>query len=230
MKNLKGAIVGILAVLFFAAAGGLVAQNDTTTGRAWGPALVFGTDNSVAGTLQLANSAANAHTIFKSGATTTNTIAGFATVPTTGHIVTCTVATTTCTLTDGGAVPTGTVTSIATTSPITGGTITSTGTIACATCTVTIASGTKALATGAISSGSCTSAQTATATGTQTTDTLMADFNADPTGVTGYAPVTTGMLTIIKYPTADTANFKVCNLTASSITPGSITLNFRVVR
>lgn len=99
------------------------------------PAL--GTDNSVAGTLTLANSAAAAHTIFASGATTTNTIKGFAAVPTTGHIVTCTVASTTCTLTDGGAVPTGTVTSIATTSPITGGTITGSGTIACATCGVT---------------------------------------------------------------------------------------------
>lgn len=108
--------------------------------------------------------------------------------------------------------------------------IASTGAMTCSTCTVTIASGTKALATGAIASGACTAAQTATATGTLTTDTLMADFNADPTGTTGYAPVTTGMLTIIKYPTADTANFKVCNLTAASITPGAVTLNFRVVR
>jgi len=65
------------------------------------PAL--GTDNSVAGTLTLANSAANAHTIWSSGATTTNTIAGFTVVPTTGHLVTCTVSSTTCTLTDGGA-------------------------------------------------------------------------------------------------------------------------------
>jgi hypothetical protein len=97
------------------------------------PAL--GTDNSVAGTLTLANGSAAAHTIWASGATTTNTIAGFATAPTTGHMVTCTVSATTCTLTDGGAPGAGTVTSIATTSPITGGTITATGTIACATCT-----------------------------------------------------------------------------------------------
>jgi hypothetical protein len=61
-----------------------------------------GTDNSVAGTLQIANAAANAHTIWASAATTSNTIAGFAAVPVTGHIVTCTVAATTCTLTDGG--------------------------------------------------------------------------------------------------------------------------------
>jgi hypothetical protein len=62
-----------------------------------------GTDNSLAGTVRLANSAAAAHTILASGATTTNTIKGFATVPTTGDVVTCTVVATTCTLTDGGA-------------------------------------------------------------------------------------------------------------------------------
>jgi hypothetical protein len=44
------------------------------------------------------------------------------------------------TLADGGAIPTGTVTSVATTSPITGGTITGTGTIACATCVTSAAS------------------------------------------------------------------------------------------
>lgn len=94
----------------------------------------------------------------------------------------------------------------------------------------TIASGTKALATSAISSATCTSAQTATATGTLTTDTVTASFNGDPTAVTGYVPLTTGMLTIIVYPTADTVNFKVCNNTTGSITPGALTLNWRVTR
>lgn len=97
-------------------------------------AVILGTDNSAAGTVQLANPAAAAHTIFTSGATTTNTIAGFTVVPTTGHVVTCTVVSTTCTLTDGGAPGTGTVSSVATTAPITGGTFTTTGTIGCATC------------------------------------------------------------------------------------------------
>jgi hypothetical protein len=46
------------------------------------------------------------------------------------------------TLADGGAIPAGTVTSVATTSPITGGTITGTGTIACATCTTNAAAAT----------------------------------------------------------------------------------------
>lgn len=94
----------------------------------------------------------------------------------------------------------------------------------------TIATGTKALATSAISSASCTSAQTATATGTLTTDIVTASFNGDPTAVTGYVPLTSGMLTIIVYPTADTVNFKVCNNTSSSITPGAITLNYKVSR
>jgi hypothetical protein len=74
-----------------------------TQGSQFGGPITAGTDNSVAGTLQLANSAANAHTIFASGATTTNTIRGFATAPVTGHIVTCTTVGTVCTLTDGGA-------------------------------------------------------------------------------------------------------------------------------
>jgi hypothetical protein len=63
-----------------------------------------------------------------------------------------------------------------------------------------------------------------------TTDNIKADFNGDPTGVTGYIPSTSGMLTIIKYPTVNAVNFKVCNDTAASIVPGAITLNWRVVR
>lgn len=96
--------------------------------------------------------------------------------------------------------------------------------------TQTIFAGTKALATSAIGSAACSSAQTVTATGTLTTDIIQASFNGDPTAVTGYVPLTAGMLTIIAYPTADTVNFKVCNNTSSSITPGSITLNVRVSR
>ncbi len=93
-----------------------------------------------------------------------------------------------------------------------------------------IASGAKALATGAIGSAACTAAQTDTATGTLTTDAITANFNGDPTAVTGYVPLTSGMLTIIVYPTADTVNFKVCNNTGGSITPGAVTINWRVVR
>jgi hypothetical protein len=96
--------------------------------------------------------------------------------------------------------------------------------------TSTIASGTSALGTGAISSATCATAVTTSATNTATTDVVLASFNGDPTAVTGYVPLTTGMLTIIAYPTANNVNFKVCNNTSASITPGAITLNWRVVR
>lgn len=124
----------------------------------------------------------------------------------------------------------GTVTSIATTSPITGGTITNTGTIGCATCTITIASGTSALGTSAITSGACATVVTTSATGTATTDVVPWGFNADPTAITGYSPSVNGMLTIIAYPTANNVNFKVCNNTSASVTPGAVTLNWRIVR
>jgi len=93
-----------------------------------------------------------------------------------------------------------------------------------------VASGTSALATSAISSGVCASAVTTTATGTATTDVIGWGFNGDPTGVTGYKPTTGGMLTIIAYPSSGNVNFKVCNNTAASITPGAITLNWYVHR
>lgn len=92
-----------------------------------------------------------------------------------------------------------------------------------------IASGAKALATSAISSNTCTTAQTATATGTATSDVVSASFASDPTGVTGYDPAG-DMLSIIFYPTSNTVNFKVCNKSASSITPGAISVNWSVLR
>lgn len=96
--------------------------------------------------------------------------------------------------------------------------------------TQTIASGATAMGTGAIGSAACATVVTATATNVATTDVVLASFNADPTAVTGYIPLTAGMLTIIGYPTSGNVNFKVCNNTAASVTPGAITLNWRVAR
>lgn len=94
----------------------------------------------------------------------------------------------------------------------------------------TIVSGTSALGTTAIASGACTTITT-TATGTAGTDVVVAAFNADPTSTTGYIPSTNGMLTIVAWPTTNNVNFKVCNNTIASITPGaSLTLNWRVAR
>jgi hypothetical protein len=81
-----------------------------------------------------------------------------------------------------------------------------------------------------IASGACAPVVTATATGVATTDVVTANFNGDPTAVTGYIPLSTGALTIFYYPSSGKVNFKVCNFTSSSITPGAITLNWRLVR
>lgn len=102
------------------------------------------------------------------------------------------------------------------------------------TLTRTVASGTVSLGTAALASGSCTLV-TATATGANPSspyfDTVQADFNADPTSLTGYGVSSTGaVLSIYKWVTTDTVNFKVCNSTGSSITPSAATLNWRVTR
>jgi len=94
----------------------------------------------------------------------------------------------------------------------------------------TIGSGTATLGTSAIASGACATAVQTAITNTATTDVIWWGFNGDPTAVTGYSPTTNGMLTIIAYPTAGNANFKVCNNTSASVTPGGITLNVRVIR
>jgi hypothetical protein len=99
-----------------------------------------------------------------------------------------------------------------------------------ATLTITVASGTKALDTDAIASTACDTLSTTTATGTASTDVILITPNADITAVTGYAAVTTGGLQIWAWPTTDTINWKICNPTSSSITPGAVTLNWRVVR
>lgn len=96
--------------------------------------------------------------------------------------------------------------------------------------TTTVCSGTVSLGTSAIASGAAATTVTATCTGLASTDNIMLDFNASPLAVTGYTPSASGMLAIIKWPTTNTINVSVVNNTGSSITPGAITLNYRVVR
>jgi hypothetical protein len=70
--------------------------------EATGSALTLGTDGSVAGTVQLSNSAAAFHTILGSAATANNTFNFPASVPTNLHALYCAVSGTICTLTDAG--------------------------------------------------------------------------------------------------------------------------------
>src|SRR5271168_4421426 len=94
----------------------------------------------------------------------------------------------------------------------------------------TIASGTASLGTTLVSSGTCGTVITSTATGVLTTDSIISTTNADVSGITGYTPATTGKLYYLTYPTANSVNFKLCNGTSADITPGAVTLNWRVVR
>jgi len=96
--------------------------------------------------------------------------------------------------------------------------------------TRTIASGTSALGTSSISSGACATVVTTSATGTLTTDIIDWVPNGSIKAVTGYVPSTSGGLSIMAYPTANNVNFDVCNWSSGSITPGAVTLNWRVVR
>lgn len=108
-------------------------------------------------------------------------------------------------------------------------------TVAGKTATVTVASGSLALATSAIASAACQtvtagSVNSATATGTASTDSITFTPNGSIKAVTGYVPSTTGGLTITAYPTTNNVNFDVCNWSASSITPGAVTVNWKVTR
>lgn len=93
-----------------------------------------------------------------------------------------------------------------------------------------IGSGTAALGTSSISSGACATVVTVSATGVASTDTITWTPNASIKAVTGYTPATTGGLSIAAYPTSNNANFDVCNWSSGSITPGAVTLNWKVVR
>lgn len=82
-------------------------------------------------------------------------------------------------------------------------------------------SATLALAVGAITANTCAAAQTVTITGLTTNSKLSWNYAATPIGVTGYG---VGGLQITTFPTANTANVVVCNITAASITPGAISV------
>jgi hypothetical protein len=100
-----------------------------------------------------------------------------------------------------------------------------------ATLTQTICSGTITFTGGtAIASGANSSPVTATCTGLASTDNIQLDFNGNPLGIVGFVPSASGMLSIIKWPGANTITATEINNTSSPITPGTITLNYRVTR
>jgi hypothetical protein len=81
--------------------------------------------------------------------------------------------------------------------------------------------------TTAVGGNSCSaSATTVTMTGVTSTMTFQFTPNADITASVGWG--STGGLVIVAWPTANTLNYKICNQTATSITPGAVTWNVSV--
>ena len=99
-----------------------------------------------------------------------------------------------------------------------------------ATLTQTIASGASALGTSAIASQGCAPVVTTAANGVTSTDVVIVTPNASLKAVNGFTAATAGGLTVAWYPTTNAVNFDVCNWSGSSLTPGAVTLNWRVVR
>jgi hypothetical protein len=93
-----------------------------------------------------------------------------------------------------------------------------------------IAAGTATLGTAAIASGACATTVTVAAKPVLATDVILWTPNADISGITGYGVSISGGLAIYPYPTAGNVSFKVCNPTGATITPGAVTLNWKVIR
>jgi hypothetical protein len=93
-----------------------------------------------------------------------------------------------------------------------------------------ISGGTVALGTAAIPSGGCAPAVTSTASGVAANDTIIYNTNTDPTVVQGYRPSSSGSLYIWAFPTANNVSFAVCNPSSAPITPGALSVNWKVMR
>ena len=91
----------------------------------------------------------------------------------------------------------------------------------------TLGSGTQALGTSAIPSATC-AVTTLAVSGVTTSSKFSSNPSTDPTGVTGYAPSTSGSLYIWPYVTTGNINWKVCNPSSSTLTPGALSMNYTV--
>lgn len=86
-----------------------------------------------------------------------------------------------------------------------------------------IANTTFTTATTAVSANTCNSVVTVTMTGVATSSVFMITPSSDTSGITGWG--STGGLILDAWPTSNTLNYKICNQTGLSITPGAVTFN-----
>jgi hypothetical protein len=92
-----------------------------------------------------------------------------------------------------------------------------------------ISGGTVALGTAAVPSGGCASAVSSSASGVAANDTIIYNPNTDPTVVQGYRPSASGSLYIWAFPSANKVSFVVCNPSSATITPGTLSVNWKVL-
>jgi hypothetical protein len=79
--------------------------------------------------------------------------------------------------------------------------------------------------TALIASAAESTTATGTCTGLTTSDSVSCTAAVHLSGVTGFAPSTSGILTVLVWPTSNTINLSYENNTAGSITPGALTIH-----
>ncbi|OFX03781.1 MAG: hypothetical protein A3E78_01865 [Alphaproteobacteria bacterium RIFCSPHIGHO2_12_FULL_63_12] len=95
----------------------------------------------------------------------------------------------------------------------------------------TVAAGAQALSVASHGANACVDTVVSpAATGVLSTDAVSWTPNAGISAVVGYRPNGTDALSIAAFPGTDSVTFRVCNPTATPITPGAVTLNWRVMR
>ena len=87
-----------------------------------------------------------------------------------------------------------------------------------------VAFGTSTLSSGALTTGTCSSVVTTTATGALTSDSVAWSFASAPTSSKN------GLLNLVGYVSAGHVNWLQCNPTANSVTPDGLVINWSVVR
>lgn len=81
-----------------------------------------------------------------------------------------------------------------------------------------------------VPSGQCDSSVTTTATGASGTDIVTWGFFTSPFGEPGFAPVTTGGLSVTPIAGTDLITWHVCNPTAGALDPGTVFINWRIMK
>lgn len=197
-------LTGNNSIYSLANSGGYIFGDRTTNGLVPLQALNVPTTPTVLGQIPIASTLSNLAQNY-----TATTVSGDATISSTGVVTVAKI---------NGVSVTGT--------PSAGQTIVATGPTTATWQTPNIPNVQIVLPVTTLAANTCSAVITTTMTGVTTTSTFTSAFASDASGVTGYG--SSGGLSIVMWPTANTNNLKLCNPTAASITPGAMTINVGV--